>query len=143
MKAHVFGNSPSPAVAAYGLKKSADEINVDKDVKDFVNHNFYVDDGLVSSESETEIISLLQRTQTALQHGGNLRLHKFIANSPAIMKAFSTDDLGKEVKTLHLDRDDLPTHRSLGLLWDLNTDNVMFDFQPKEPQSTRRGILSV
>lgn len=143
MKAHVFGNSPSPAVAAYGLKRTVEVDDVDKDVKDFVNNNFYVDDGLISLPSETEVISLLQRTQTALLSGGNLRLHKLISNSPIVMSAFPTNDLSKEVKTLQLDKDDLPTHRSLGLLWELNVDSFLFNIQLKDSRHTRRGVLSV
>ncbi|XP_069133223.1 uncharacterized protein [Argopecten irradians] len=50
MKVHTFGNAPSPAIATVGLRKSV-EINKDRygeDVYDFVNNNFYVDDGLNS-----------------------------------------------------------------------------------------------
>ena len=46
MRAHVFGNCPSPAVAIYCLRQSV--LDADPDVKQFVNHNFYVDDGLKS-----------------------------------------------------------------------------------------------
>ncbi|VDI78659.1 Hypothetical predicted protein [Mytilus galloprovincialis] len=50
MRVHVFGNSPSPAVATYGLRKTAQsgEEIYGSDVLDFVNRNFYVDDGLMS-----------------------------------------------------------------------------------------------
>jgi hypothetical protein len=46
MAVHVFGNTPSPAVSTYGLRKTVE--HSDADVKDFVDNNFYVDDGLVS-----------------------------------------------------------------------------------------------
>ena len=42
MCVHVFGNSPSPAVATYGLRKTVQ--NSQEDVKEFVRKNFYVDD---------------------------------------------------------------------------------------------------
>jgi hypothetical protein len=43
-----FGNSPSPAVDIYGLKQSVQkgEADYDADVRQFVEHDFYVDDGL-------------------------------------------------------------------------------------------------
>ena len=41
------GISPSPLVATYCLRKSVQDADVD--VKDFVCHNFYVDDGLIFS----------------------------------------------------------------------------------------------
>ncbi|XDV26575.1 hypothetical protein PO909_030232 [Leuciscus waleckii] len=48
MNVHVFGNSPSPAVAIHGLHKSVqgNEFHIDPDVQHFVLHDFYVDDGL-------------------------------------------------------------------------------------------------
>ncbi len=50
MCVHVFGNSPSPAVATYGLRKIAEnsETQFGSDVKNFVERDFYVDDGLTS-----------------------------------------------------------------------------------------------
>jgi hypothetical protein len=48
MKVHVFGNSPSPSVATYGLRRTADqaESKIGSDVEVFVD--FYVDDALSS-----------------------------------------------------------------------------------------------
>ena len=49
MKAHVFGNSSSPAVATYGLRKYVQRTDIyGSDEAVFVVHNFYVDDGLTS-----------------------------------------------------------------------------------------------
>lgn len=50
MKVHVFGNTSSPAIAAFCLRKTADvgEQEFVSDAKDFVYDNFYVDDGLKS-----------------------------------------------------------------------------------------------
>lgn len=47
---HVFGNSPSPAVAIYSLRRAAQEGHKEhgKNAKQFVMRNFYVDDGLTS-----------------------------------------------------------------------------------------------
>jgi hypothetical protein len=46
MTSHVFGNTPSPAVATYGLRQAV--AKSDEDVKSFVCDDFYVDDGLTS-----------------------------------------------------------------------------------------------
>lgn len=64
----MFRNSPSPAVATYGLRKAAEqgEHEHDKDVKDFVYRNFYIDDGLMSVSKEVDVIDLLQRTKALL-----------------------------------------------------------------------------
>jgi hypothetical protein len=63
MTVHVFGNSPSPAVATYGLRKAV--ATSDKDVKNFVNNDFYVNDGLVSTPEKEQTSQLVQRTQSA------------------------------------------------------------------------------
>lgn len=83
MTRHVFGNSPSPAVAIYGLQKTAEAAGstYGEDVTKFVQRHFYVDDGLISLSSTEEAINLLTRTQKGLADYGNLRLHKFVSNS--------------------------------------------------------------
>ena len=78
MRSHVFGNSPSPAIANYGLRKTVK--NADKDVKDFVYRNFYVDGGLVSLPIEADAVSLMKRTQSVMKSEGRLRLHKTTSN---------------------------------------------------------------
>lgn len=67
MKVHVFGNSPSPAVAIYRLRQAAGKgENVHgSDTKQFVERHFYVDDGLVSLPTDDRAISLLQRTRAS------------------------------------------------------------------------------
>ena len=67
MRVHVFGNSPSPAVAIYGLHKTGQL--ADSDVQNFVQRNFYVDDGLISLENSTDTVDLLTRTQKAFIRG--------------------------------------------------------------------------
>jgi hypothetical protein len=42
------------------------------------------------------------------------------------MKAFSTDELGKDLNNLDLYSDILPTQQSLGLSWDLHSDKFIF-----------------
>lgn len=144
MRVHVFGNSPSPAVATYGLRRTA-EIAAEQfgvDVKEFVQRNFYVDDGLQSLPTSVEAIDLLKRTQEALKVEGNLRLHKIASNSQSVMNAFPTDDLAKDLKDLDFGEETLPLQRSLGLSWDLESDAITFRVSSTEKPYTRRGILS-
>ncbi len=143
MKVHVFCNSPSPAVAIYGLKRSAQdgEAEFGTDVKQFIDHDFYVDDGLKSLPSEEAAISLLKRTQDMLACS-NLRLHKIASNSNEVMKAFPSQDYANNLKDLELGTDTLPTQRSLGLNWDLQTDTFMFQVLDEDKPFTRRGVLS-
>ncbi len=50
MKVHIFGNSPSPAVAIFGLRRAAQEGESEcgKDAREYVERDFYMDDGLKS-----------------------------------------------------------------------------------------------
>ncbi|XP_014673822.1 PREDICTED: uncharacterized protein LOC106814066 [Priapulus caudatus] len=141
MGVHVFGNSPSPAVATYGLRKvaQAGEEVFGADVKEFVTKNFYIDDGLVSLASSKEAVDLIKRTQGS---GGNIRLHKISSNNKEVMKAFLPQDLAKDLKDLDLGNDLLPLQRSLGLVWDLETDSFTFRVSEEEKPYTRRGVLS-
>ena len=81
MRVHVFGNSPSPAVATYGLRKCVEKELDSSEVKMFVEHDFYVDDGLTSSPTVEQAMDLMQKTQYILQQNGNLHLHKIASNS--------------------------------------------------------------
>ena len=62
MCVHVFGNTSSPAVATYGLRRTAQlgEEIYGTDMKEFVHRNFYVDDGLTSLLNSKQAIDLLQ-----------------------------------------------------------------------------------
>lgn len=95
MKVHVFGNSPSPAVATYGLRKTADiaEEKYGKDMKKIVHFDFYVDDALSSHATTEEAVTLLQRTKGALEEHGHLRLHEITSNSKEVLAAFDYQDL--------------------------------------------------
>ncbi|XP_052688921.1 uncharacterized protein LOC128167316 [Crassostrea angulata] len=142
MKAHVFGNTPSPAVATYGLRKASSV--GDDDVRKFVYNNFYVDDGLTSLATESEAINLMRKTQATLKNNGNIRLHKIASNSVNVMKSFPIDDLGSDLKELNHCADicNLPVQHSLGMHWDLNCDMFVFKISNAEKPYTRRGLLS-
>ncbi|XP_068229507.1 uncharacterized protein [Palaemon carinicauda] len=117
MRFHVFGNSPSPAVAMLGLRKTAQasEKDFSNRVTRFVSRNFYVDDGLTSCTTKEEAINLIKDTQKALAMYGNLRLHKIASNSEEVKKAFPANDLASNLKDLDLEADSKPLQGSLGL----------------------------
>lgn len=144
MRVHVFGNSPSPAVAIYGLRRAAQkgELKYGADTRQFVERHFYVDDGLVSLPTESTAIDLLKRTCASLAES-NLKLHKIASNSITVMKAFAPEELASDIKDLGLDDDTLPTQRSLGLCWDISTDTFTFKVAVTNKPYTRRGVLSI
>ncbi|KAK3750317.1 hypothetical protein QZH41_010820, partial [Actinostola sp. cb2023] len=61
MEVHIFGSTSSPAVATYGLRKTAEveKSNFAPDAADLVNRNFYVDDALKSVHTVEDAVDLL------------------------------------------------------------------------------------
>ncbi|XP_056016872.1 uncharacterized protein LOC130053556 [Ostrea edulis] len=144
MCVHVFGNTPSPAVATFGLRQAAITAGPEfgKDVYEFIQRNFYVDDALVSLPSTHEAVDLLQRTQQALMTHGGLRLLKIASRNPTLMQHFPTKDLARDLIDLDFTKEELPEQRRLGLVWDLQTDSFGFRLNLEERPYTRRGVLS-
>ena len=114
MTVHVFGNTPSPAVATYGLRRSVE--HAEQDVQHFVKQNFYVDDGLISEPDDSKAVDLIHRTQAVLCTGGNLRLHKIATNSKAVLDSFPPNDLASGLKDLDLTTNSAALQSSLGLI---------------------------
>ena len=143
MRVHVFGNSPSPAVAIHCLHQSVqgEGFHVDPDVKHFVMRDFYVDDGLKSMPAVEAAVDLLKRTQDTLSRS-NLRLHKIAANSKEVMKAFPPKDHASDLKDLDLGVDLLLVQRSLGLNWDLQTDCFLFSVSDEIGRASCRERVS-
>ncbi len=144
MRVHVFGNSPSPAVAIYGLRIVAQEGKDEfgTDVHHFVERDFYMDDALKSFPTAEEAIDILTRTQTMLA-ASNLKLHKVATNKAEVLDAFPMEDRAKDLQNLNLFVDDLPDQRSLGVKWSIMTDVLTFHIPKTERPYMRRGVLSV
>ena len=137
MTVHVFGKSTSPAVATYGIRKIVE--NCEEDVKGFVNTDFYVDDGLTSLPTVPQAVSLLSRTSKAFETEG-IKMQKIDSNSDKVMMEFPPNALADGVRDLTLEQ--LPVQRSLGLLWDLNTDTFTYESTNDAKPYTKRGVLS-
>lgn len=99
-------------------------------MQQFVERDFYVDDGLKSLPTVEGAVSLLKRTQSILARS-NVRLQE----------AFPSEDYASDLKDLDLETDNLPIQRSLGLNWDLKTDHFVFQVPDAVKPFTRRGVL--
>lgn len=110
MRVHVFGNSPSSAVAIYGLRRAAKqgEAEFGSDTSQYIERDFYVDDRLKSFSTEAEAICVIKQAQEMLA-ASNLQLHEIASNRPAVIEAFPPKDRAKEIKDLNLLTDDLPS----------------------------------
>ena len=144
MTVHTFGNTSSPAIATFGLRKTAEvgEPEFGSDAKEFVDNDFYVDDGLKSMPNSQQAIDLLQRTQAMLATA-NLRLHKISSNDPKVMNGFPPDDRAADLRDLNLNHVNPPVQRSLGVSWDLKADAFTFTVDIGDKPFTKRGVLSI
>ena len=142
MRVHVFGNCPSPALAIYGLKRTAADGQEEygDEARLFIDRHFYVDDGLKSFSSVGEAVDVLEKIQDMLAQS-NLRLHEIASNSSDVMKAFPREDLAKGLQNLDLGQDLPQAQRSLGLQWHLAADTFTFQVTARDNPFTRRGVL--
>lgn len=140
MKVHLFGAASSPGCANFGLKYLAKQHESEfPRAAQFIQRNFYVDDGLQSCKTDEEAVSLVKETQELCQQGG-LRLHKFISNSQIVLDSIKASECADSVTDISLYQGKLST--VLGVQWCVGTDAFTYKFQPKSQPSTRRGILS-
>ena len=142
MKVHIFGASSSPGCANFGLKQVAkDNADMNNEAADFLQNDFYVDDGLHASDDITTATNILQGAVQICQQG-KLRLHKITSNSPELLSHFPAQEIS-EKKTQDLGKNDsIPIERILGLQWSTETDTFTFSRELKTKPLTRRGMLS-
>lgn len=146
MRVHIFGNSPSPAVATIGLRKSASSHGEDvascDEACDFVKNNFYVDDGLISFSGEEAAVNLMKQTQSRLKQEGNLNLPKISSNKVEVLASFPQEDLVNDLGEMDFRSGTVKVQRSLGLSWDVKSDTFLYRVSDEEKPCTKRGILS-
>lgn len=146
MTVHLFGATSSPGCATFGLRQAATDHHnpndpTSKRASQFICHDFYVDDGLLSLATEDEAITVLQEAK-GICLKGNIRLHKFLSNSKAVMSELPASELAKTTQTLDLAKDPLPIERALGVEWCLENDLFRFRVNLPNKPATRRGLLS-
>ena len=138
-RVHLFGNSSSPALAILGLRFAVnnDTTNTPQEVKDFIKNNFYVDDGLKSTKTHQEAVSILSKTIDTLSKY-NIRLHKISSNSEEVINAFPSSELSQTPPKLS----GTATQPTLGLRWDTVNDYLVIQMNVPEHPLTRRGVLA-
>ena len=135
---HIFGCVSSPAVSNCGLKYCAEQLPEGDEAKDYLDKNFYVDDGLHSTNSSISAIEVLTKTMSLLKTY-NMKLHKIISNSQEVLDAFPDAVRATSITTLPSESENCA---ALGVQW--NTESDKFLLIPNLPSRpfTKRGILS-
>ena len=94
---------------------------------------------MTSKPTEEEVIDLIRNVQACLETA-NLHFHKVASNSASGMEAFPPEDRTKDVTDLDLRQDVLPTQRALGVLWNLEDDQLTFINYPGRREDERSTI---
>ena len=146
MKVHLFGATSSPGCATFGLRKLAEVHSTPEEAsqvaKLFIQTDFYVDDGITSVPSSAAAVSLIEHA-TKICAQGNVRIHKIISNDKGVLATVPESERAKELHSLDLSQETLPTTRTLGVGWCTDSDSFQFHMNLKEQPATRRGILSI
>ena len=95
MTTHLFGAKSSPACAMYALRCVAESCS--EEVADFIQHDFYVDDGLTSTKDEESALKLIYNVRSACAANG-FHLLKFASNSKGILEKLQTDEASPAIK---------------------------------------------
>ena len=101
MTVHLFGATSSPACATYLLRQIAadHEAEYGSQAASFITNDFYVDDGLISVNSEEDAIQLALQTSKLCKEGG-LRLCKFVSNNKRVLNTIPEEDRAMNGTTL-------------------------------------------
>ena len=140
MKVHLFGAKSSPACATFGLRYLAKTQTEHTQAQDFIRNNFYVDDGLASTEDVATATLLIQQAMQLCKKG-NIRLHKFVANDSELLAHIPKTEIG-DCGNVNLLNPGSTIHRTLGIQWNTSSDKFLYDLTMATKCLTRREILS-
>ncbi|XP_036219119.2 uncharacterized protein [Bactrocera oleae] len=149
MTVMTFGATCSPSCAQYVKNKNAKDFEEEFPcASKCIIENHYVDDMLVSVDTEEEAIKLAQDVRHVHALGG-FHLRHFLSNSNRVLVALNEDPLDE--LSLDLERE-LPTEKVLGMWWMTSTDHFAFRVSAKYRDSdiflhqrrpTKREVLSL
>ena len=142
MKVHIFGATSSPGCANFGLKRIAqDHQEVSQEAAKFLQEDFYVDDGLHSSDDVETATQILTGAREICEKA-MMKLHKITSNNQELLTHFPEEDLAQtSCRELGVDETS-SVERILGLQWSTQEDIFTFPNTSKEKPLTKRGMLS-
>ncbi|XP_070182296.1 uncharacterized protein [Littorina saxatilis] len=141
MKVHLFGATSSPGCANFGLKQiGRDYRYLSETAADFLDRNFYVDDGLRAEETVAQAKEVISNAREICAKA-NLRLHKITSNSEEVVKTIPESERAGPTQT-NVDIDNGSESMTLGLRWCTSDDTLRFKLRLKEKPQTRRGLLA-
>ena len=143
MNVPLFGKSDSPCVANFALKKAgADKKDVMlPSVVTSIDQDFSMDDFLRSDNSE-EYFTRITKTVISVFKECGLRLTKFVWNNQDILNQFPESEILSK-KAIAEQSDQESTHKALGILRNVKTDELRIKFSDKNFLNTKRGLINL
>lgn len=138
-----FGTSCAPYLAIKTLRQLAiDEGFLYPDARKAILTDFYMDDLLTGSHTETEAIEMKEQITRILILGG-FKLQKWSSNSENFMKEVNKDRQVKETQTIDISQKEKV--KTLGVTWSIKDDRLSIPKQRltlNEEPMTKRRVLS-
>ena len=145
---HPFGLTSSPYVAMHTVARHAEQHREQYPLAaEVVQHSVIVDDFIVAGDDQATLAETLQQLQEMLIQIG-MDVHKVAASHGSIVQGI---DPSKIAKTLEIGGEStiqsgnqLPTVKTLGVVWNARADTLQINFKPKyeSQQLTLRKIVS-
>ena len=92
---------------------------------EMVRRSFYIDDCLKSLPTVREAVALATELPELTQQGG-FNLAKWLSNSRELLSSIPDQDRFKNVLSVDLDYNDIPSEKALGVLWTVEADQLGF-----------------
>ncbi|KAL7724966.1 hypothetical protein ACLKA6_009755 [Drosophila palustris] len=104
-----------------------------------VRRDFYVDDLISGGDTVEEVTEIRMQVKELLRRG-HFPIRKWCSNEPAALEGESEDDRERLLKF----HDGTDIAKTLGLVWDPSSDDLIFHFSEELPErpATKRAILS-
>ena len=108
----------SPSCTAFSLQQTAHDCGseIDPDISNVVNHNFYEDDCLCSVSSVKEDVKIVTQLPQLIKKGW-FYLTKCSSNNSSVLQAVSGPE--RSTRLLNLDLDNNSFERVLGIRWNI------------------------
>ncbi|XP_037930181.1 uncharacterized protein LOC119664905, partial [Teleopsis dalmanni] len=132
-----YGTAAAPFLAVRTLHQIADESEENKDIKNSIKKEFYMDDLMTGANSISECRHKINKINKTLSLRG-FQLRKWMSNHESILEELPDDN---EIKILNIHEDE--SVKTLGLKWNPIKDNFHFTIKMENINKwTKRMILS-
>ncbi len=140
----VFGNTQAPFAAQFAiLKLIEDHGHKFPLAARFLEKHRYVDDLILSLDTESEAVELRRQLDELTSLGG-FKVKKYLSNSKAVMETIPVEDRSQKWELTDADAN-LPKSKALGIVWDPETDKLQIftKHQHLDGDCTRRSFLQI